>query len=108
MYPYFSKWIRRHHDLPLRLNQWCNVVRLEFSNPTPFIRSREFLWQEGHTAFATKEEADTEVYGYILEYAYRPLKLFKTKTEPLPDFVEVPWCRRSLNALDVDSNIITL
>ncbi|CAI9774250.1 unnamed protein product [Fraxinus pennsylvanica] len=51
MYPYFSKWIRGHRDLPLRLNQWCNVVRWEFSNPTPFIRSREFLWQEGHTAF---------------------------------------------------------
>lgn len=38
MYPYFSKWIRGHRDLPLRLNQWCNVVRWEFSNPTPFIR----------------------------------------------------------------------
>ncbi|KAM3246435.1 hypothetical protein P3L10_008202 [Capsicum annuum] len=46
MYPYFSKWIRGHRDLPLRLNQWCNVVRWEFSNPTPFIRSHEFLWQE--------------------------------------------------------------
>jgi len=38
MYPYFSKWIRSHRDLPLRCNQWCNVVRWEFSNPTPFIR----------------------------------------------------------------------
>lgn len=38
MYPYYSKWIRGHRDLPLRLNQWCNVVRWEFSNPTPFIR----------------------------------------------------------------------
>lgn len=38
MYPYFSKWIRGHRDLPLKLNQWCNVVRWEFSNPTPFIR----------------------------------------------------------------------
>ncbi|XP_018832921.1 proline--tRNA ligase, cytoplasmic isoform X3 [Juglans regia] len=61
MYPYYSKWIRGHRDLPLKLNQWCNVVRWEFSNPTPFIRSREFLWQEGHTAFATKEEADAEI-----------------------------------------------
>ncbi|KAL0541731.1 hypothetical protein IC582_021786 [Cucumis melo] len=60
MYPYYSKWIRGHRDLPLKLNQWCNVVRWEFSHPTPFIRSREFLWQEGHTAFATKDEADTE------------------------------------------------
>ncbi|XP_022733225.1 proline--tRNA ligase, cytoplasmic-like isoform X5 [Durio zibethinus] len=68
MYPYYSKWIRGHRDLPLKLNQWCNVVRWEFSNPTPFIRSREFLWQEGHTAFATKEEADTEVLQILELY----------------------------------------
>ncbi|CAI9118733.1 OLC1v1020338C2 [Oldenlandia corymbosa var. corymbosa] len=68
MYPYYSKWIRGHRDLPLRLNQWCNVVRWEFSNPTPFIRSREFLWQEGHTAFATKEEADKEVLEILELY----------------------------------------
>mmetsp|Transcript_7663 Transcript_7663/g.15592 ORF Transcript_7663/g.15592 Transcript_7663/m.15592 type:complete len:502 (-) Transcript_7663:102-1607(-) len=61
MYPIFSSWIRSHRDLPMKLNQWCNVVRWEFSNPTPFIRSREFLWQEGHTAFASKAEADVEV-----------------------------------------------
>eukprot|EP00249_Psilotum_nudum_P029078 c3928_g1_i1 orf=159-1823(+) len=61
MYPIFAKWIRGHRDLPLKLNQWCNVVRWEFKHPTPFIRSREFLWQEGHTAFATKKEADEEV-----------------------------------------------
>ncbi|KAJ3702388.1 hypothetical protein LUZ61_006093 [Rhynchospora tenuis] len=68
MYPYFAKWIRGHRDLPLKLNQWCNVVRWEFSNPTPFIRSREFLWQEGHTAFATKEEADQEVLEILELY----------------------------------------
>lgn len=61
MYPHYANWIRSHRDLPLRLNQWTNVVRWEFSNPTPFIRSREFLWQEGHTAFASKGEADAEV-----------------------------------------------
>jgi prolyl-tRNA synthetase len=68
MYPYYSKWIRGHRDLPLKLNQWCNVVRWEFSNPTPFIRSREFLWQEGHTAFATKAEADEEVLQILELY----------------------------------------
>ncbi|CAN0879019.1 Proline--tRNA ligase, cytoplasmic [Linum grandiflorum] len=68
MYPYFSKWISGHHDLPLKLNQWCNVVRWEFSNPTPFIRSREFLWQEGHTAFATQAEADEEVLQVLELY----------------------------------------
>ncbi|KAK3278311.1 hypothetical protein CYMTET_13745 [Cymbomonas tetramitiformis] len=61
MYPIFKNWIRSHRDLPLKLNQWCNVVRWEFKHPTPFIRSREFLWQEGHTAYATKPEADVEV-----------------------------------------------
>ena len=61
MYPHYAQWIRSHRDLPLRLNQWCNVVRWEFKHPTPFIRSREFLWQEGHTAYATKEECDVEV-----------------------------------------------
>ncbi len=61
MYPYYSKWIRSHRDLPLRLNQWNSVVRWEFKNPQPFLRTREFLWQEGHTAFLTKPEADTEV-----------------------------------------------
>ncbi|CAL9084482.1 unnamed protein product [Musa textilis] len=68
MYPYFSKWIRGHRDLPLKLNQWCNVVRWEFSHPTPFIRSREFLWQEGHTAFATQAEADQEVLEILELY----------------------------------------
>ncbi|KAF9582613.1 ribose-phosphate pyrophosphokinase 1 [Lunasporangiospora selenospora] len=65
MYPYYAKWVRSHRDLPLRLNQWCNVVRWEFKNPQPFLRTREFLWQEGHTAFATKEEADKEVYQIL-------------------------------------------
>lgn len=61
MYPSFAKWIQSHRDLPLKLNQWCNVVRWEFKQPQPFLRTREFLWQEGHTAFATKEEAEAEV-----------------------------------------------
>ena len=61
MYPHYANWIHSHRDLPLRLNQWCNVVRWEFKHPTPFIRSREFLWQEGHTAYSSKEECDVEV-----------------------------------------------
>lgn len=70
MYPIFKNWVRSHRDLPLRLNQWCNVVRWEFKHPTPFIRSREFLWQEGHTAFASKEEADEEVLDVLDMYRY--------------------------------------
>jgi len=54
MYPYFSKWIRGRRDLPLRCNQWCNVVRWEFSNPTPFIRSHRLLAYEcGYAFFIT-------------------------------------------------------
>lgn len=60
MYPSFSKWIRSWRDLPLKLNQWNNVVRWEFKNAVPFMRTREFLWNEGHTVFATKEEAEAE------------------------------------------------
>ena len=60
MYEVVSKWIRSWRDLPLRLNQWNNVVRWEFRHPTPFLRTREFLWNEGHTLFATRAEADAE------------------------------------------------
>lgn len=66
MYPAFSKWIHSHRDLPLKLNQWSNVVRWEFKHPTPFIRTREFLWQEGHTAHADEAGA-TEMVMEILE-----------------------------------------
>ena len=60
MYASYSKWIRSWRDLPMRYNQWNNVVRWEFKHPTPFIRSREFLWNEGHTVFATEKEAEEE------------------------------------------------
>ena len=69
MYPAVAKWVQSHRDLPLRLNQWNNVVRWEFKQPTPFLRTREFLWQEGHTAFATKAEAEEEVYHVVELYA---------------------------------------
>lgn len=62
MYPTFSKWVQSHRDLPILINQWTNVVRWEFKHPTPFVRTREFLWQEGHTAHSSKEEAEERVY----------------------------------------------
>ncbi|KAF7684470.1 Proline--tRNA ligase [Astathelohania contejeani] len=68
MYPTFSKWLRSHRDLPLQLNQWCNVLRWEVKSTTPFIRGREFLWQEGHTAFLTREEADKNVLEILNLY----------------------------------------
>jgi prolyl-tRNA synthetase len=60
IYEVVKRWIRSWRDLPLRLNLWNSVVRWEFKHPTPFLRGREFLWNEGHTMFATKEEADAE------------------------------------------------
>lgn len=69
MYPYYSKWIRSHRDLPLRLNQWNSVVRWEAKQTTPFLRAREFLWQEGHTAHLTEELAGEEVLQILEFYA---------------------------------------
>jgi prolyl-tRNA synthetase len=70
MYPAFAKWVQSHRDLPILINQWTNIVRWEFKHPTPFIRTREFLWQEGHTAHVSKKEATDMVYT-ILEYYAR-------------------------------------
>ena len=60
MYDSFSRWIRSWRDLPIKYNIWASVVRWEFKHPTPLLRSREFLWNEGHSAFATFEEAEAE------------------------------------------------
>jgi len=57
----YSKWVKSHRDLPILLNQWCNVVRWETQVTKPFLRTREFLWQEGHTAHKDKKEAEEEV-----------------------------------------------
>src|SRR5690606_4942077 len=52
----FSKWVQSYRDLPLLINQWANVVRWEM-RPRIFLRTAEFLWQEGHTVHATEQEA---------------------------------------------------
>jgi prolyl-tRNA synthetase len=61
MYSMYSKWIRSWRDLPLKINQWCNIVRWETKATKLFLRTREFLWQEGHTAHATAKDAEAEV-----------------------------------------------
>lgn len=89
MYDSYKKWIRSWRDLPLKINQWCNVVRWEFKNPVPFIRSREFLWQEGHNVFATREEVvkdvldmlDVYALTYKDMYAVPVIKGYKTESE---------------------------
>ncbi len=64
----FSKWIESYRDLPLKINQWANVVRWEMRTRL-FLRTAEFLWQEGHTAHATKEEADSHARLMLRVYA---------------------------------------
>lgn len=63
----FSKWIQSHRDLPMLVNQWCSVVRWEKST-RPFLRTSEFLWQEGHTVHATSEEAEEETVKMLHVY----------------------------------------
>ncbi len=63
----FTQWIRSWRDLPLLINQWASVVRWEM-RPRAFLRTTEFFWQEGHTAHATREEAEAEVQLMLNEY----------------------------------------
>lgn len=63
----YSKWIKSWRDLPVLINQWCNVVRWEKST-RPFLRTAEFLWQEGHTAHRTEEEAEEETLKMLEVY----------------------------------------
>lgn len=65
MYQHYKSLINSSLDLPLKFNQWNNVVRWEFKEPTPFIRSREFLWQEGHSSFSNKKDAILDAYDII-------------------------------------------
>ena len=64
---YYAKKVKSYRDLPKLYNQWCNVVRWE-KETRPFLRSREFLWQEGHTIHATAEEAERETYQMLETY----------------------------------------
>lgn len=64
----YKNWIHSWRDLPLMCNQWCNVMRWEMRT-RPFLRTSEFLWQEGHTAHATREEAEQEAQKMIKLYA---------------------------------------
>ena len=84
----YSKWVRSWRDLPILGNQWCNVLRWE-KETRPFLRSREFLWQEGHTIHETAQEAEErtlmmlDIYADVIEnlLAIPVLKGRKTKKE---------------------------
>ncbi|MEN3163314.1 proline--tRNA ligase [Tistrella mobilis] len=91
----FARWIRSYRDLPLKINQWANVVRWEM-RPRVFLRTSEFLWQEGHTAHATREEAMDEtatmleVYREVVEdwLAVPVIPGEKPESERFPGAVE--------------------
>jgi prolyl-tRNA synthetase len=91
----FAKWVKSYRDLPLLMNQWCNVMRWEMRTRL-FLRTTEFLWQEGHTVHATAEEAQVEtlkmldVYADFAEntLAIPVIKGRKTKDERFPGAVE--------------------
>ncbi len=78
IYHSFSRWIKSYRDLPLKINQWANVVRWEMRT-RPFVRSLEFLWQEGHTAHKTHEEA--------VDMALAALKMYK---DIYQDYLAIP------------------
>ena len=67
-YSLFSKWIRSWRDLPLKINFWNSALRAEIKGTKPFLRTSEFLWQEGHTVHATKDEAEKEVVDILELY----------------------------------------
>lgn len=91
MYETFSKWIQSWRDLPLLINQWANVVRFEMRTRL-FLRTTEFLWQEGHTAHASEEEAEDEakkmldIYKNFAEkyLAISPIVGVKSEEEKFP------------------------
>lgn len=99
MYTMYSKWIQSHRDLPLKLNQWNNVVRWE-KRTFPFIRGAEFLWQEAHTAHASHEECWQQVLDALDLYAktYQDLlaipviKGLKSQSEKFAGAVNTTTC----------------
>lgn len=89
---FYSKWVRSYRDLPLLINQWANVMRWEMRT-RPFLRTAEFLWQEGHTVHATEDDAEREtlmilhdVYADFVEkeMAVPVLRGLKTEKEKFP------------------------
>ncbi len=81
IYDSYSRWIKSYRDLPLLINQWANVVRWELRT-RPFLRTAEFLWQEGHTAHSTMEEAD--------QHAIKMLNVYKTLIEDFLAIATIP------------------
>jgi prolyl-tRNA synthetase len=90
--PFMAQWVRSHRDLPMRLNQWNSVVRWEATETKPFIRTKEFLWQEGHTAHGTDEEAWEETMTRLEQYeaTYEETLALPAMTGRKPDHDKFP------------------
>jgi prolyl-tRNA synthetase len=90
--PYISQWVRSHRDLPLRLNQWCSVVRWEATDTKPFFRTKEFLWQEGHTAHHDGKDAWDETMLRLDQYErlYRDVLAIPVLRGRKPDHDKFP------------------
>ena len=67
-YSIYAKWIASYRDLPLKINYWNTALRSEIKGTKPFVRTSEFLWQEGHTVHATSKEAEEEVMSILMIY----------------------------------------
>jgi prolyl-tRNA synthetase len=67
-YSIFAKWVASYRDLPLKINYWNTALRAEIKGTKPFVRTSEFLWQEGHTVHATSKEAEEEVMSILMIY----------------------------------------
>ena len=99
IYAMYAKWVQSYRDLPVLLNQWCNVMRWEMRTRL-FLRTAEFLWQEGHTAHASAEEADSEarlilgIYRSFMEewMAMPPITGLKSESEKFAGAVRSYAC----------------
>jgi len=90
--PYMAQWTRSHRDLPLRVNQWCSVVRWEATETKPFFRTKEFLWQEGHTAHRDTDGAWEETMLRLGQYErlYEEVLAMPVLTGRKPDHDKFP------------------
>ena len=95
--PYMAQWVRSHRDLPLRVNQWGSVVRWEATETKPFFRTKEFLWQEGHTAHETHDEAWDETMTRLDQYAdlYEDLLAIPVLKGQKPDHDKFPGAHKT-------------
>ncbi|MFH1779722.1 MAG: proline--tRNA ligase [Candidatus Micrarchaeota archaeon] len=95
IYSTYAKWVSSYRDLPLKLNQWCNIIRWDTKTLKPFLRTREFLWQEGHTVHSSEEDAERMVsraLGWYIDVCKELLAIpvfygVKSKIETFPGAV---------------------